>query len=77
MGIGIDILALVGRGKWKWIDNGGGDGGWNCGVFVGGDWLFGAGWIGKVRVGVNIVVWDGWMYRACCWVGIGFVVWDG
>ena len=77
MGIGIDIVALTGREKWEWINECGGDCGWNCGVLVGGDWIFGAGWICVVRIGVDIVVWDGSMYPVCWWVGIEFVVWDG
>ena len=61
----MDIVALVGHGKWEWINEGSGDGGWNCSVFVGGDWLFGSGWINEVLIGIYIVVWDESMYRVC------------
>ena len=78
--IGMDVVALVGRWKWEYIDEGGGGGGggeWNCGMFVCADWLFGAGWIDEVGIGIDIVVWDEWMYRACWWVGIKCVVLGG
>ena len=45
-------------------------------MFVAEDWLFSVGWIDKVRIGIDIVVWDESMYRVCWWVGIRFVVVD-